>query len=158
MINFPPRVDPSLSEPPINSSTSMNDQRPATIADVLMRVAHDGPMYAVVIIVAVLAIKGQASSNEMVITSLAAMLARSWPRAVQVAGKVGVALLVFGGFVAVHACTPHKPPTPSPKALSYTVELEECNRTTKTCEQSIACENDVRTRYRRFPLRTGGCE
>lgn len=157
-MNLPTRIDPSLSEPPINSSISMNDSRPATIADVLMRVAHDGPMYAVVVVVAVLAVQGKASSNEMVITSLAAMLARSWPRAVQVAGKVGVALLVFGGFLAVHACVPASVPTPSPKALTYTVELEECNRTAKTCEQSIACENDVRTRYKRFPLRTGGCE
>lgn len=150
-MNLPPRIDPSLSEPPINAMP--NDNRPATIADVLMRVAHDGPMYAVVVVVAVLAIQGKASSNEMVITSLAAMLARSWPRAVQVAGKVGLAFLVFGGFVAMHACVPHQAARPA----AYSVELEECNRKAKTCAESIACENNVRARYGR-PARTGGCE
>ncbi len=47
--------------------------------------------------------------------------------------------------------------TPSPKAASYSVELEECNRKATTCAESIACENDVRARYKR-PLRTGDCK
>lgn len=47
---------------------------------------------------------------------------------------------------------------PAPIApASYGIELEECNRTAKTCEESISCENRVRARHGR-PLRTGGCE
>lgn len=79
----------SFSEPPINAPVS----RPppgtpppprATIADVLMKVAHDGPMYAVIGLVGALAIRGTASGSELVITSLGALLARSWPRPVQI--------------------------------------------------------------------------
>lgn len=156
-MNHPPRPDPSLSEPPINTSTMPNDNRPASIADVLMRVAHDGPIYAVIGLVGALAVGGHATSSEMVITSLGTLLARSWPRAVQTMGKIGIALVAAGGFAALHACSP-APTTPSPKALTYTGELEECTRKSRTCEESIACENEVRTRYKRFPLRTGGCE
>lgn len=68
--------------------------RATTIADVLMRLVNDGPIYAAVFLVGVLSLKGQASASEMVITSLAALLARSWPRAVQVASS-GAAIAFF---------------------------------------------------------------
>lgn len=74
----------------------------------------------------------------------------------------GVAVLVFigaVGFLAAHCLTGcASTPPPSPRAATYTLALEECTRTSTTCEQSIACENDARARFNRFPLRTGGCE
>lgn len=104
-MNPPSRTDPSLSEPPINTIAMPNETRPVTFADVMMRVAHDGPMYAVIGLVGVLALKGQASASEMVITALGALLARSWPRAVQVSGKAGLAILVFAFFgVGTYSC------------------------------------------------------
>lgn len=52
------------------------------------------------------------------------------------------------------------------RSASYGAELEECNLTAKTCEESIACENKVRAKYpiivdgkptQRLP-RIGGCD
>ena len=44
-------------------------------------------------------------------------------------------------------CTPN-----DARPAAYGAELEECNRTAATLEESITCENKVRTRYGR-PLR-----
>jgi hypothetical protein len=79
--------------------------RPATFADVAMRLVNDGPIYAAVFLVGVLSLKGQASASEMVITSLAALLARSWPRAVQVASSAGV-IVFFGARAALSLYAP----------------------------------------------------
>lgn len=74
-----------------------------------MRVANDGPMYAVIGLVGALALSSHATSAEMVITSLAALLARSWPRAVTVAGSAAVALF----FIARTVLNPQPlPPAP----------------------------------------------
>lgn len=72
-------------------------------------------------------------------------------------GLSGVGMLIaLGGLVViVQQCGCIPPRTAKPAA--YGVELEECNRTAKTCEESIRCENQVRARYGR-PPRTGGCE
>lgn len=50
------------------------------------------------------------------------------------------------------ACEPSKP-------ANYTTDLTQCNLTAKTCQESIACENEVRAKYKR-PLRDAskGCE
>jgi len=100
------RVDVSFSEPPINSSMTPNDQRPVTFPDVMMRIAHDGPFYAIICLIGVLAIRGTASAQETVIASLGTLLARSWPRAIQVAaGKAGVAIMILGfGASVLAAC------------------------------------------------------
>ncbi len=37
----------------------------------------------------------------------------------------------------------------TPRSAGYTTELEECNRTATTFEQSVDCENKVRARYGR---------
>jgi hypothetical protein len=42
--------------------------------------------------------------------------------------------------------------SPAVKPAAYGFELEECSRTAKTCDESIACENAVRGKYGR-PLR-----
>jgi hypothetical protein len=58
---------------------------------------------------------------------------------------------------ALFGCTPE---TARPaRVISYGFELEECTRKADTCQQSIACENEVRTRYSR-PLRDAskGCQ
>ena len=74
----------SVSEPPL---TSTRPEKPVTFADVAMRVAQDGPVYAVIGLVGAMAIGGHATASEAVITGHAGLLARSWPRAVQVAGR-----------------------------------------------------------------------
>jgi hypothetical protein len=54
-------------------------------------------------------------------------------------------------------------PGPSPAAIEsaaeYGARLEECNRTAKNCDESIACENKLRAARGR-PLRDpkGGCQ
>lgn len=94
---------PTFSEPPINPSPkerlSISASKPATMADVAMKIAHDGPMYAVIGLVGALAIKGTATGQELVITSLGALLARSWPRPVQIGAAAVWPLLL----VAKHA-------------------------------------------------------
>jgi hypothetical protein len=45
------------------------------------------------------------------------------------------------------------------RPASYTSQLADCTEKSKTCEESIACENEVRVKYKR-PLRDadGGCK
>ena len=84
----------SFSEPPIGKPG-----RAPTIADVLMRLVHDGPMYAVIVLVGIMAIKGTADARDFVITGLGSLLARSFPRAVQVpAGAIVVLFFVTRAF------------------------------------------------------------
>jgi hypothetical protein len=114
----------SVSEPPINFKPD-KVEKPVTFADVAMRVANDGPMYAAIALVGVLSLQGKATASEMVITSLASLLARSWPRAVQVGGLGGRATmflpLLLGGAIATRtiACAPASASSPasSPTAV-----------------------------------------
>lgn len=87
-------------------------------------------------------------------------------KALQVIGKVftgkqdsgaKVIAVIFFAF-GISACSPNTTPATA-KSLSYGIELEECNRLSKTCIDSIQCENEVRTRYKR-PLRdvSAGCK
>lgn len=107
----------SVSTPPL---TATQPPKPVTMADVAMKLVQDGPVYAVIIVVGILAMRGTATASEAVITGLAGLLARMWPQAVQVAGKVGaqlVILLVAGtAFAAAHAAgyvasLPPEPPS-----------------------------------------------
>jgi hypothetical protein len=143
----------SVSEPPL---ISHKPEKPVTFADVAMRIANDGPMYATIALVGILAVNGKATASETVIASLGALLARSWPRAVQVMGKAGAHMLIVGaavtGFAVVHACTPA---TVTPAA--YGAELAACTNVSQTLHESIECENKVRNRYGR-PLRDAGVE
>lgn len=142
-MNLPPRDHtPSFSEPPINVK-SHKGERSANFADVAMRLVHDGPMYAIIALVGILAFKGHATSTELMITSLGALLARSWPRAVQIGGGGAVALVLF-----LSSCS-----GVSPRPASYGAELTRCNVEAKTCQESIDCENQVRLKY---PLADGG--
>lgn len=89
-------------------TTMPNEHKAVSFADVMMRVAHDGPFYAIICLIGVLAIRGTADASQAVIASLGTLLARSWPRAIQVAaGKAGVAIMIlaFGGSV-IAACAP----------------------------------------------------
>ena len=47
----------------------------------------------------------------------------------------------------------------NPKPAKYTLDLTYCNQTSKTCEESIACENKIRAANNR-PLRdpAKGCK
>lgn len=50
-----------------------------TFADVAMRIARDGPMYAVIVLVGVLTIRGTTTAAESIIGAAVALLARSHP-------------------------------------------------------------------------------
>jgi hypothetical protein len=82
-MNLPAFSEPPINRPPSKPPASATPSR-VTLADVAMKVAHDGPMYCVIGLVGALAIRGTASGSELVITSLGALLARSWPRPVQI--------------------------------------------------------------------------
>lgn len=113
----------SVSEPPIVSVKPERERAP-TFADVAMRVANDGPMYAAIALVGMLSLQGKATASEMVITALASLLARSWPRAVQTtpghSSRLGLGvlpLLVSGTiFAKTLACAP--PPAKSSSSSS----------------------------------------
>lgn len=133
---------------------SKASDKPVTLADVAMRVAHDGPMYAIIVVVGVMAFKGHASASESIIAGLGALLARSWPRAIQVGGA-GAAILLF-----LSSCAGN--PTPGQvRAGEYGAELQLCSARAalldasreEQCQESIRCENEVRLRY---PLKDGG--
>lgn len=142
----------SVSTPPLNSE---KPPKAVTFADVAMKLVQDGPVYAVMAVVLVLALRGTATASEAVITGLAGLLARMWPQAIQVAGKVGAHIIVVlaagVAFTAVHACTP-------PPHVTYGGELAACTAAAKArqaqgvttrdeaCQESIACENAVRAR------------
>ena len=50
-----------------------------TFADVAMRIARDGPMYGVIVLVGVLALKGTTTAAESITGAALALLARSHP-------------------------------------------------------------------------------
>ncbi len=91
----------NLSEPPINPSPRIGNRPPGsfadesmipgrapTFADVGMRLVADGPVYAIIIVAGILAMRGTASTLEAVVAALAALLSKSWPRPVQVGAHV----------------------------------------------------------------------
>lgn len=99
----------NLSEPPINPSPRIVERPPSgsrladesmipgrapTFADVGMRLVADGPVYAIIIVAGILAMRGTASTLEAVVAALAALLSKSWPRPVQVGAHVFMFLLI----------------------------------------------------------------
>jgi hypothetical protein len=72
----------SVSERPINIQQKPDGDR-ITFADVAMRIARDGPMYGVILLVGFLAASKQATANESILGAALALLARSWPNAIQ---------------------------------------------------------------------------
>lgn len=142
----------SVSTPPYDST---KPPKAVTFADVAMKLAQDGPIYAIIGLVGAMAATGHATASEATITGLAGLLARMWPQAVQVAGKVGAHIIMVlaagAAFATVHACSP-------PEHVVYGVALAECAATAKArqeqglitrdqaCQESIACENKVRAR------------
>jgi len=115
---------PALSDRPEN----LIERRRTSFADVFMLVAKDGPIYAIIIVVGVLAMKGTASTSEMVMTGALSLLARSWPRPIQ----MGAATLVAMGVVArlIVACAPAAPAALSVRdaadVAAYGSELDSC--------------------------------
>src|ERR1700739_1970187 len=66
-----------ISNPPI---LDIKDPRiRITFADVAMRIARDGPMYGVIILVGVLAVRGHTSPLESILGAAFALQARSHP-------------------------------------------------------------------------------
>lgn len=138
----PLHPSPVFSERPMNPGPNDPPQRAVTFPDVAMRIAHDGPMYAVIIVAAIMAAKGSATASESFMAAMGALLARSFPRAVQVGGSaVALALLLSG-------CISTRP-------AAYGAELQECTRAASTLTASLDCEDNVRARYGR-PLLTEG--
>ncbi|MDB4884464.1 MAG: hypothetical protein JWL95_3230 [Gemmatimonadetes bacterium] len=96
----------SFSEPPLAAATGYapplvgekgrRASPSSTWPDVAMRLVNDGPIYGILILVCVLAMSGHASASESLIAALGTLLARSWPRAVQVAA--GAAVVAFALF------------------------------------------------------------
>lgn len=84
-----------------------NPDKPVTFPEVAMRVAQDGPMYALIVAIAVLALLGHASPTEALIGGLASLLARSWPRPPTMLGGTIIPLVIAVGLVGkAVACTP----------------------------------------------------
>src|SRR5882762_8994691 len=67
-----------------------------TFADVAMRIARDGPMYGVIILVGVLAMRGTTTAMESIVGAAFALLARSHPPP-EFSNKVGASISVLGG-------------------------------------------------------------
>jgi hypothetical protein len=98
----------NVSMPPVD----IKDPRiRVTFADVAMKFASDGPMYGVIVLVGVLALKGTTTAAESITGAALALLARSHPppetgkRGPLGALSVGVGVMLVGGAVLA-ACGP----------------------------------------------------
>ena len=76
-----------------------------TVPDVAMRIAHDGPMYAVIIVVGVLAFKGITSGIESVLGAALALQARSRPPENTDKRGLGISYLTSVGVAAALGAT-----------------------------------------------------
>ena len=98
----------NVSQPPVD----IKDPRiRITFADVAMRVARDGPMYGVIILVGVLAMKGIVNGMDSIVGAAFALLARSHPPP-EYSNKVGAtnnllgtAIISVGTIVTAHLVT-----------------------------------------------------
>lgn len=78
-----------------------------TAADVAMRIANDGPMYGVIILVGVLALKGTTTTLESIVGASLALHARSHPPSgVKFNGNVAAAVIAFVLMGALHMLSP----------------------------------------------------
>ena len=86
-----------------------------------MRIALDLPLYAVIALVGALAMSGHASSSEMVIASLGALLARTLPPGARnAAAGTGIALLVLQAALGVGPAEVETAATRAPRAVETT--------------------------------------
>ena len=96
----------SMGIPPNQPSIPIDLKDPrirVTFADVAMRIARDGPMYGVIILVGVLALRGTTTAMESVVGAAIALLARSHPPpeySNKVGGFIGMGVM-FVFFAAV---------------------------------------------------------
>lgn len=77
-----------------------------TFADVAMRIARDGPMYGVILLVGVLAIRGTTTAMESVVGAAIALLARSHPPpeySGKVGGFVGMSVVFIASVAIMHS-------------------------------------------------------
>jgi len=151
------------SGPPL--SIDIKDPRiRITFPDVAMRLAKDGPMYAMIGMAGLLAVRGTVGPMEAIFGAAFALQARSHPpddspsKLGRYAPYVGTAviLLILGlGLPGGCATTP----SIGKQIYPYGLALEKCNERASTCAESIACENEVRVEYAR-PLRdpAKGCK
>lgn len=98
----------NVSMPPVD----IKDPRiRVTFADVAMKFASDGPMYGVIVLVGVLALKGTTTAAESITGAALALLARSHPppetgkRSAVSIMSAGVAIVFVGG-ATLAACGP----------------------------------------------------
>lgn len=97
----------NVSMPPVD----IKDPRiRVTFADVAMKFASDGPMYGVIVLVGVLALKGTTTAAESITGAALALLARSHPPPETgkrgSLGVMGIGLgIVFVGGAALAACS-----------------------------------------------------
>lgn len=79
-----------------------------TFADVAMRIARDGPMYGVIILVGLLALRGTTTAMESIVGAAFALLARSHPPPENDKGRVmgvaGMGLLLILAFDLLSGC------------------------------------------------------
>jgi hypothetical protein len=98
---------PGLSSIPID----IKDPRiRITFADVAMRIAHDGPMYGVLMLVGILSVRGNIEGLQAVIGAAFALQARSRPPESDkldrlTKGIVGGAAILFFASGTMTACT-----------------------------------------------------
>jgi hypothetical protein len=114
---------PAISERPEN----LLDRRRTSFADVFMLLAKDGPVYAIIVVVGILAMRGTASTAEAVIAALAALLSKSWPRPIQMGTGAAIALLIGGRIVM--GCAPEAVPLAAKDIVvmaDYSNALDRC--------------------------------
>lgn len=88
------------SEAPINISPKAVQSR-ITFAEVAMRFIQDIPLYILLSFVGIMAIRGTADARDFIITGLGSLLAKSWPKAIDIGntrvnGVLPIAV-AFGG-------------------------------------------------------------
>jgi hypothetical protein len=94
----------TISNPP-GAPVDLKDPRiRVTFADVAMRIARDGPMYGVIILVGVLALKGTTNALESILGAAFALQARSHPPP-EISSKLSNAIISALGIVLVIGAT-----------------------------------------------------
>ncbi len=100
----------NLSLPPVGNVDIKDPRIRVTFADVAMRIARDGPMYGVIILVGVLAMRGTTTALESILGAAFALQARSHPppeadkMGRMVGGLVGGGLVLLAVTSALSAC------------------------------------------------------
>lgn len=136
----PLHPSPVFSERPMNPGPNDAPQRAVTFPDVAMRIAHDGPMYAVIIVAAIMAAKGSATASESFMAAMGALLARSFPRAVQVGGGAVAIALLLSGLVG---CTPARAPSYCYDEALLKARYATCVTRATSRAESDACADDA---------------